>query len=160
MPTMMERGEAFLARGSFALVGVSSDPRAFSRLVLKELLARGYDVTPVCPSARLAEHRACVAHMQDVLPRPLGALVMTPPERSAEVVRDCLAAGVREIWFHQGGGQGSASAEALSLCREAGVEPITGLCPFMVLEGASWFHRAHRFFRAVSLGRRERAQHA
>ena len=37
--------------------------------------------------------------------------------------------------------------EALQACRAAGVVPVTGLCPFMALPDAGWFHGLHRLFR-------------
>ena len=77
--------DSFLSCRRIAVVGVSRDPKDFSRAVLRELLKRGYDVVPVSP--------------------------------------------------------------ALAACRQAGLVPITGLCPFMALPDAGWFHGLHRMFR-------------
>ncbi|HEY7725619.1 MAG TPA: CoA-binding protein [Anaeromyxobacteraceae bacterium] len=147
MSRMRERAREILAGGRIALVGVSSDPRSFSRAVLRELLKRGHDVAPVSTSAAEAEGRACAPRVQDLSPPPSGAIVMTPPARTADAVRDCLAAGVRRIWLHRGAGPGAASPEAIAVCRDAGVEPVTDLCPFMALPRAGWFHRLHGFLR-------------
>jgi predicted CoA-binding protein len=137
----------FLVHRRLALVGASRDPRDFSRGVLRELLRRGYEVVPVNPGASHMEDRPCYARVQDI-PRPVeAALLMTAPGRSADAVRDCLAAGVRAIWFHRGIGPGSVSAEALDLCRAAGVEVVAGECPYMHLPEAGLPHRVHGFFR-------------
>jgi predicted CoA-binding protein len=72
---------------------------------------------------------------------------MTPPARAEEVVRDCVAAGVREVWFHRGAGAGAASPEALALCASSGVHAVKDLCPFMALPGAGFPHRVHGFLR-------------
>ena len=69
-------------------------------------------------------------------------------------MREALAAGVRRLWFHRGGGAGAVSDEALALCRAAGVAPVTGLCPYMALPDAGWFHRLHAFLRRGDAGRR------
>ena len=145
--TLMDSARRFLSLQRIALVGTSRDEKSFSRSVLRELLRRGYDVVPVHPTIAEAEGQRCAARVQDIDPPPQAALIMTPPSRSAEVVRDCLGAGVRSIWFHRGGGAGSASAEAVELCRANGIEPVTDVCPFMALPDAGWFHRAHAFFR-------------
>jgi uncharacterized protein len=137
----------FLGARRIALVGASRDPRDFSRAVMKELVARGYDVVPVSPAGGEIAGRAAFATARDVVPAPEAALLMTPPSRTAGAVADCLAAGVRKIWLHRGAGAGAASPEALALCRAAGVEPVTDLCPFMVLADAGWFHRVHGYFR-------------
>lgn len=150
MPTtMQDRGRAFLELPRIALVGVSRDPGDFSRMVLQELRARGLEVVPVNPALGEVEGLRCWPKVADITPSVQGALLLTPPARSAEAVRDCLAGGVRELWLHRGGGAGSASPEALAAARAAGVEPITDLCPFMALRGASWFHRMHGWFRGA-----------
>lgn len=147
--TMQERGRAFLELSRIALVGVSRDPRDFSRMVLRELLERGYDPVPVNPALSEVEGRRCWARVGEVTPPVRGALLLTPPARSADAVRDCLAAGVRELWLHRGAGAGASSPEALGILQAAGVEPVTDLCPFMALSGAGWFHRVHGWFRGV-----------
>jgi predicted CoA-binding protein len=149
--TMLDAARTFLALGRFALVGVSRDGKGFSRYVLRELLRRGYDVVPVHPSLEEAEGRRCFARVQDIRPPVSGALVMTSPARAADVVRDCVAAGVGSVWLHRGGGPGSASAEAIALCKAHGLRTVTDLCPFMAMPGAGFFHRAHGFFRALRL---------
>ena len=139
----LEEARAFLTARRIAVVGVSRDAKDFSRYVLRELLARGLDAVPVSPVLSEAEGRAASPSVRDVSPAPDAALLLVPAQRAAEAVRDCLAAGVRKIWLHRGGGPGAASEEAIALCREAGVEPVQGLCPFMALPGAAFPHRLH-----------------
>lgn len=151
----LEAARRFLGSRRVALVGLSRDPKGFSRAVMRELLARGQDVVPVNPALAPgeAEGRRCVARIGEAEPPVDAALLLTPPARTAEAVRECLAAGVRRIWMHRGAGAGSATPEAVALCRAAGVEPVTGLCPFMALPRAGWFHRAHAWFRRRELAR-------
>jgi uncharacterized protein len=85
--------------------------------------------------------------VQDVAPAPDAALLLVPPSRAEEVVCDCVAAGVRRIWFHRGAGHGSASPAAVALCRANGVAVVQGLCPFMALPGAGFPHNVHGFLR-------------
>ncbi len=146
MTTKLDLGRTFL-NDRIALVGVSRSAQDFSRMVLRALLERGRDVVPVNPALGEVEGRRCFARVQDVQPPVVGALLLTPPARTEEAVRDCLAAGVRRVWMHRGGGPGSATPEAVALCRASGIEPITDLCPFMALEDAGWFHKVHRMFR-------------
>ena len=49
----IERARAFLATRRFAVVGVSRNEKDFSRYLLRELLARGYDAVPVNPADRI-----------------------------------------------------------------------------------------------------------
>jgi uncharacterized protein len=144
----LSRAHAFLACQRIALVGASRDSKDFSRSVMNALMARCYDVVPVNPAAGEIAGRVAYATVREISPAPEAALLMTPPSRTADAVTDCLGAGVRNIWLHRGGGAGASSPEALARCRAAGVEPVTDLCPFMVLPGAGWFHRAHAYIRA------------
>jgi uncharacterized protein len=128
-------------------VGLERQEKSFSRSVYRELLRRGYDVVPVNPALAEAEGRRAFPRVDAIAPPVEAALIMTPPGRAAEVAQSCLDAGVRHLWFHRGAGPGSASPEALALCRAAGVTPVTDLCPYMALPGPGWFHSLHAFFR-------------
>lgn len=143
----LDRARWFLALPRIALVGVSRDPRSFSRAVLRELAGRGIDVVPIHPEAAEIEGRRCFPRVGEAEPPVDAALVLTAPPVAAAVARDCVAAGVRAIWFHRGAGKGCATADAVAACRGAGIEPITDLCPFMALPGAGWMHRVHGAFR-------------
>ncbi len=46
---MTDRAREFLAQKRIALVGVSRQEKDFSRMVLRELVRRGYDVVPSAP---------------------------------------------------------------------------------------------------------------
>jgi predicted CoA-binding protein len=143
----LEDARAFLAAKRIAVVGVSRNPKHFSRAVFAALAGAGLDVVPVNPGPAELEGRRAFASVQDVAPPATAALVLVPPERSAGVVRDCLAAGVRRLWFHRGAGGGSASPEALALCRDKGVAVVQGLCPFMALPGPGFPHNLHAYLR-------------
>ena len=147
--------EDFLAQKRVAVVGVSRDPRDFSRRLLRDLIERGYDAVPVNPHAEEVEGRLCFARIQDITPPVQAALVMTAPEKTGEVVRDCSAAGVTRIWMHRGVGRGAVSAEAMDLCHDHGLHLVAGLCPYMFLLEAGWFHHVHWWFRKSLGGRRE-----
>ncbi len=141
--------DSFLSCRHLAVVGVSRDPKDFSRAVFRAFVERGYDAVPVNPAGGEAEGRRSVPRVADVQPPPEAALLMTPPAATAQVVRECAEAGVRRVWMHRGGGQGAVSAEAIAFCRERGIEVVDGECPFMFLRDAGWFHGVHRFFRRL-----------
>lgn len=147
IPSSIESARTFLGAGRIAVVGVSREAKDFSRYVFRELAARGYDVVAVNPALAEAEGRPCFARVQDVSPPAQAALLLTPPARTEEAVRDCLTAGVRRVWFHRGAGAGSATPAALALCAANGIDPVRDLCPFMALPDASFGHRLHHLLR-------------
>ena len=132
-----------------AVVGVSREPRDFTRFVFRELASRGLHVVPVNPALGQADGVPAFARVQDVQPSPDLALLMVPAARADEAVRDCLVARVRRIWFHRGAGPGAGSPTALALCRANRIEVVQGLCPLLALPSASFPHRLHGLFRSA-----------
>jgi predicted CoA-binding protein len=146
-PRNLDRAAAFLREPRIAFVGLSRDGKDFSRYVARALVERGIDVVPVNPGASEIEGRPCFARLADVRPPVAAAFLMTHPAQADAVVADCLAAGVKRVWFHRGGGKGAADAAALAACEAQGMEVVRDLCPFMALPGAGAGHRLHGWFR-------------
>ena len=144
--------DSFLSCRRIAVVGVSRDPKDFSRAVFRAFVERGYDVVPVNTAGGQMEGRPAAGRVGDVQPPAEAALLMTPPAATDRVVRECADAGVKRVWMHRGGGSGAVSPEAVAFCRARGIEVVDGECPFMFLPGTGWFHGVHRFFKR--LGRR------
>lgn len=140
----------FLALRRIALVGVSRDPKDFSRALFREMCSRGYDMVPVNPLADQIDGRPCFASLldprfQDIAPPVDAALLMTSPIATERVVRDCLAVGIRRVWMHRGAGRGAVSQAAVDFCRLNGIRVVEGQCPFMFLSPTPFFHRVHGF---------------
>ena len=141
--------DSFLSCRRIAVLGVSRDPRDFSRSLFRAFVERGYDAVPVNPNGGEAEGRPCARGLAEVTPPVQGALLLTPPSATTQAVRDCAEAGVRRVWMHRGGGAGAVSPEAVALCRERGIEVVDGECPFMFLSEPGFIHGVHRFFRRL-----------
>lgn len=145
MPTTIADVREFLAQRRIALVGVSRNPKDFSRMLFREMCKRGYDMVPVNPAAGELERRRCFGRVQEIDPPAEGALVMTAPRDTERVVRDCAEAGVRRVWMHRGGGQGAVNKEAAEFCHKNDIRLVEGYCPFMFLPATSFIHRVHGF---------------
>jgi uncharacterized protein len=138
---------AFLDCRRFALVGVSRNPRDFSRILFREFRQRGYDVVPVNPGVAEIEGVPCAARLQDVAPRVPAALLMTKPGVTERVVEDCAQAGIGSIWMYRATGAGALSPAAVRFCESKGIRLVAGECPMMFLQDAGWFHKFHGFCR-------------
>jgi predicted CoA-binding protein len=141
--------DSFLSCRRIAVVGVSRDPKDFSRTVFRAFVERGYDAVPVNASGGELDGRPAARWVGEVQPPPEAALLLTPPAATGQVVRECADAGVKRVWMHRGAGQGAVSPEAVALCRERGIEVVDGECPFMFLPDTGWFHGVHRFFKRL-----------
>jgi predicted CoA-binding protein len=146
MTNTRELIDDFLAQKRLALVGVSHDSRDFSRTMFRDLIRHGYEMVPVNPKLTEVDGHRCFGRLQDVMPPVDGALLMTPPAQSEQVVRDCLAAGTTRVWLHRGAGTGAVSPAAVDFCHQHGLSVIEGYCPYMFLDSTAAVHRVHRFF--------------
>ncbi|HEU5336419.1 MAG TPA: CoA-binding protein [Terriglobales bacterium] len=144
MPATLDDVRDFLAQRRIALVGLSRNPKDFSRAVFREMCRRGYDMVAVNPAAAgELEGRRCFASVQEIDPPAAAALLMTSPRETERVARDCAQAGVRRVWMHRGGGPGAVSQEAADYCRQQGMRLVEGYCPLMFLPATPFFHHVH-----------------
>ncbi len=142
----------FLAQNRIAMAGVSRDQKSFSAQLFDDLCRRGFDVVPVNPNATEINGRRCFARVQDIQPPVDAALLMTSPRATAEVVNDCIEAGIRRIWMYRATGKGAVSEAALACCCEHGVHVVPGECPYMFLPKTAWYHGVHKFIRKITGG--------
>ena len=139
----------FLAQKRIAFVGVSRDPKDFSASLFQEFAKRGYDVVPVNPKASEVLGKQSFARVQDIKPNVDAALLMTTPEVTEAVVRDCAEAGVRHVWMYRATGSGAVSPKAVEFCQQLGISVIPGECPFMFFPH-NGFHAIHGFIRRIT----------
>lgn len=144
----MERVRDFLSQERLAFVGVSRQPKDYSRALFREFCARGYDAIPVNPAVAEIEGRRSFARVVDIDPVPDGVVVLTSPAVTEAVVVDCIEAGVKRVWMCRSVGRGAVSAKAVSVCEAHGISVVPGECPFMFLEGdyaqgGGWVHHLH-----------------
>jgi len=142
--------QEFLAQKRIAVVGLSRENKHFSGLLFGELRRRGYDVIPVNPKAQELFGQRCFARVQDIQPPVDAALLMTTPEATDAVVKDCAEAGIRRVWMYRAGGQGAVSEDAVQFCREHEIQVVPGQCPFMFWPDAGIGHRLHGFIRKMT----------
>lgn len=143
--TELKHVQDFLSHNRIAVLGVSRDPRDFSRVLFRELVKRNYDVVPVNPLISMVEERHCYNDLKEITPPVEAVLLMTPPAVSEDVMQQCLEAGVKSVWFYRAAGKGAVSANAVSFCKEHRIKYIEGHCPMMFLPDTGVVHRVHRF---------------
>jgi predicted CoA-binding protein len=136
----------FMRQKRLAIVGVSRNPKDFSRALYREFVKQGYDVVPVNDKAEEIEGSKCFNSLQNIDPPVEEVLLMTPPEASASVLRNAADAGIRRAWQYRAVGKGAVHPEAVAFCREKGIDLIEGYCPLMFLPKAQFVHRVHGFF--------------
>ncbi len=141
-----EEIDGFLQEKRIAMAGVSTNAKHFSRVLFRDLQARGYDTIPVNPRAEEIEGCRCYRSVRDVVPRPSAVLIMTPAKATDAVVHDCLASGVECVWMYRAVGAGAVSPTAVRFCRDNGIHVVAGECPYMFLPDCGFPHNVHGWF--------------
>jgi predicted CoA-binding protein len=140
----------FLECKRVAFVGVSRHPQHFSRSLLREFLAKGYDPVPVNPQATEIDGRRCFARLADITPPVEAALLLTgAAEATDRAVRECNDADIRNIWIYKSVHDGDNHEQAMESCRLRGSAVVEGYCPFMFLPHPGMIHRIHGFLMKV-----------
>lgn len=145
-PVVAQRDvDRFLGGHRFALVGATDAPRHFSAVVMTELERHGYEVVPVNPRRPLVDGRVqALASVAEIDGPVDGAIIMVSADAPEGAVRECIAAGITEVWLFRGVGHGSCSDAAAQLCRDHDVGLVNGACPLMFLDPVRGVHRLHR----------------
>jgi uncharacterized protein len=87
--------------------------QSISAILFKELSHRGYDIVAVNPNVQEVMGRRCFARVQDIQPPVEAALLLTSPEITEVVVRDCAESGIRRVWMYRASGPGAVSDNAI-----------------------------------------------
>ena len=155
MPTIDLLVKDFLTQKRIAVVGVSRTREDAANLNYRKLRAAGYRVFAVNPNTPAFDGDPCYPDLRS-LPEPVdGVLIVTRPARAEEIVRQCVELGIRRVWMHCSLGArpllkkaaaaiGSASPEAVRLCRENGIAVIPGGCPMMFCPPVDFGHQCMR----------------
>lgn len=147
-PTLETKVHDFLAQKRIAVAGVSRDKshHPAANLIYQRLKRTGHDVFPVNPNMQSFEGDRCYPNLQSIPGGVDGAVVITRPEITQQIVRDCDAAGVRRVWMHESLAKGSSvSPEAVEYCRQHNINVIAGACPMMFGDGVDFGHKCMRW---------------
>ena len=155
-PTSLEaRIDDFLSQRRIAVAGVSRDNNHHpaANLIYRRLKQTGHEVFAVNPHLQTFEGDRCYPDVQSVPGGVDGVVIVTRPETTARIVRECDAAGIRRIWMHQSMAKGSSvSPEAVEYCRAHDISVIAGACPMMFGPGVDFGHACMRWMMKLTGG--------
>jgi predicted CoA-binding protein len=153
--TLDEKVRDFLAQRRIAVVGVSRDKgrHPVGNLIYRRLKGLGHDVFAVNPSMQSFEGDRCYPTLQSIPGGVDGAVVVTRPETTERIVRDCAEAHVPRVWMHQSFAKASSvSPSAVEFCRQHDIGVIAGACPMMYGPGVDFGHRCMRVILGLTGG--------
>ena len=114
----------FLSQKTFAVAGSFRDESKYAYRILRKLKEKGYGVYPVNPGFKEVDGLSCYSGVRDIPVRVDVANLVTPPQVTTRIVRECKDKGIAKVWFQPG----AESKEAINFCRENNIKVIHGLC--------------------------------
>ncbi len=152
MPKLPEAVADFLAMKKIAVAGVSRNSKEAANLIYRKLRGAGYHVFAINPHAEQVEGEVCYPTLKAVPENVDGVVIVTPPEVTHEIVRECAQLGIPRVWMHRSFGQGSASTSAAEFCRQNNITVIPGGCPMMFCEPVDFGHTCLRWILKLTSG--------
>lgn len=162
MTTSVEvKVQDFLSQKRIAVAGVSRDDSRHptGNLIYRRLKSTGHDVFPVNPHMLTFEGDRCYPDLNSIPGGVDGVVIITRPEITEKIVRDCNEAGIRRVWMHRSIAKGSSvSPEAEQYCRQHDISAIAGACPMMYGDGVDFGHTCMRWMLRLTGGLPKRWQ--
>jgi hypothetical protein len=136
----------FLKQKRIAVVGVSATKQDAANFIYRTLRERGYEVYAINPNAAQVEGDTAYPDVKSTPEKPDAAVIVTRPEVTEQVVRECDEAGIKRVWMHHSLDMlgRSSSPKAVQYCQEHGIAVISGGCPMMFLEPVDFGHKCMR----------------
>ena len=153
--TLETKVHEFLAQKRIAVAGVSRDKshHPAGNLIYQRLKRTGHEVFPVNPNMPSFEGDRCYPDLQSIPGGVDGVVIITRPETTQQIVRDCSSAGVRRVWMHQSMAKGSSvSPDAVEYCRQHDISVIAGACQMMFGPGVDFGHTCMRVIMRLTGG--------
>src|ERR1051325_2666895 len=132
--------DSFLAQPTLALIGMSRSGKKFGNFAYRALASKGYQIYPIHPNAAIIGGVRCYRDFAALPEHVENLLVVVPPAHAVTAVCSAAAAGMRRVWLQQG----SESPEVLNVCRDVGLDVISGECILMFARPTG-YHKAHRW---------------
>lgn len=151
MPTMEALVQDFLAQKRIAVAGVSRKSGQTPNMIYQKLKDTGHEVYAINPNAQMVEGDPCYPDVKSTPARPDGVMIVTRPELTEKIVRDCAEAGITRVWMHCSllHGARSTSDTAVKFCEEHGISVIPSGCPMMYAAPVDFAHKCMKWMMRV-----------
>lgn len=103
-----------------AVFGVSADPSKYGYKIFNTLVQKGFRVVGINPKGGCVNGLPLYTRLSEAPQKAEVAIMVIPPVALLPAVQQCIAAGVKEIWFQPG----AQSPAAFSLAEQAGLTAV------------------------------------
>jgi len=132
----------FLAQKTIAVIGVSDKRETGCNLNYRKFKEAGYHVYAVNPHISTFDGAPCYPDLKSLPEKPSAVFMLTSPQVTEQLVRQCVHLGIKHVWMHclmgtkpgLSAGTTSVSQPAVEMCKANGIAVIPGSCPAQFLE--------------------------
>jgi predicted CoA-binding protein len=133
-PIFKQRVENFLSAKNIAVAGYSSQKGQVANGLYDKFRKCGYKTFAINPKYHKINDLDCFADLKSVPEKIDAVMIATPPQASLELIKECIELGIKHVWIHKSGDNGSYDKEAVELAEKSGIEIIPMACPMMFLK--------------------------
>lgn len=131
--------EKYLENKHITVIGASSDAKAFSNVIINELIAKGYTAYPVNPKGGIIADLKVYNNISEVPSEATAAYIITNPKQTDQALESAVNAGYKHIWVHN-----SCQTKSVTEFTKPDINLIYGQCIVMYLNN-SGVHGFHKF---------------
>lgn len=113
---------------SLAIVGATDHPTKYGGIIYRDMKRKGWPVFAVNPYRSGVDNDPCWPSVGDLPETPTIAVFVVPAKRGLDVVDDCAAAGVENVWLQPG----ASSLELGQKLDDGGFNWISERCVMVV----------------------------
>lgn len=146
----MENIQSFLAIKNIAVIGLSRDPKDFSRTISADLERLGYKIIPINPNTNEIAGEKCYANLTSAEEKIEGILVFTRKE-GVKVIEEAISLGIKHIWLRNFYTSAKELVDLQNRCNAQDINFVFGYCPYMFLQGDKFPHNIHKFISKATL---------
>lgn len=120
--------EEILEQNCFAVCGSFKDDSKYAYRILRLLNKKGKKAYPVNPKGGTVSGAVCYKKVEDIDDSVDAVSIVTPPEATEKIVRQCYEKGIKFIWIQPG----AESEDAIKYCKEHGIRVVHNTCILMM----------------------------
>ncbi len=107
-----------------AVVGANDHPGKYGYTIYRDLKSKGYRVLPVNPNRETVDGDPCYRSLADLPVRPTLVNIVTPPNVTLNVIKECERLGIHHVWLQPG----SESPEVLDYLSHGSLNYLAQAC--------------------------------
>lgn len=108
----------------WAVVGATNNREKFGYKIFKTMREAGLEVYPVNPGVTEILDAVCYPSLEDLPVKPDAVNLVVPPKIGEQVVRQCAALGIRNVWLQPG----ADAANVVAAAEETGLTVVHHAC--------------------------------